>query len=51
MKKARTSEKPASAEAVARLAEQGKDISAFFKPRGRMVQPNRLARRARRSQS
>jgi hypothetical protein len=28
-----------SAEAIARLADQGKDISRFFKGQGRMVQP------------
>jgi hypothetical protein len=38
MKKAR---KPAavSADAIARLADQGKDVSRFFKGQGRMVQP------------
>lgn len=31
--------KPVSAETIARMAEQGKDISKFFKGTGRMVQP------------
>ena len=39
MKKTRKSEKPVSADAIARLAEKGKDISRFFKGKGRMVQP------------
>jgi hypothetical protein len=39
MKKARESAKPVSADAIARLAERGKDISHFFKGQGRMVQP------------
>ena len=39
MKKARKSAKPASADAIARLAERGKDISHFFKGQVRMVQP------------
>jgi hypothetical protein len=39
MKKTHKSAKPVSAEAIARLADQGKDISGFFKRRGRMVQP------------
>jgi len=39
MKKARKSAKPVSADAIARLAERGKDISRFFKGQGRMVQP------------
>lgn len=39
MKKTRKAGKTASAEAIARLADQGKDISGFFKRRGRMVQP------------
>ena len=39
MKKTRKRGKPVSAEAIARLADQGKDISGFFKKRGRMVQP------------
>jgi hypothetical protein len=39
MKRTRKPGKPVSAEAIARLAERGKDISGFFKRRGRMVQP------------
>jgi hypothetical protein len=39
MKKTRKLAKPVSAEAIARLADQGKDISRFFKGEGRMVQP------------
>lgn len=40
MKKTRKSaKKPVSADAIARLAEQGKDVSHFFKGQGRMVQP------------
>jgi hypothetical protein len=31
--------KPLTAEAIARLADQGKDISSFFEKQGRMVQP------------
>jgi hypothetical protein len=31
--------KPVSADAIARLADQGKDVSHFFKGQGRMVQP------------
>lgn len=39
MKKTRKSVKAVSAEAIARLADQGKDVSRFFKGQGRMVQP------------
>src|SRR5580658_4482957 len=39
MKRTRKSTKPVSAEAIARLADQGKDVSHFFKGQGRMVQP------------
>src|SRR5262245_27527005 len=39
MKRIRNSAKPLSAEAIARLADQGKDVSRFFKGKGRMVQP------------
>ena len=39
MKKTRESDKPVSADAIARLADQGKDVSHFFKGQGRMVQP------------
>jgi hypothetical protein len=39
MKTTRKSAKPVSAEALARLADQGKDISHYFEGQGRMVQP------------
>jgi len=39
MKKIVKSTKPATAEAIAQLADQGKDVSHFFKGDGRMVQP------------
>jgi hypothetical protein len=39
MKKTRKSARPVSAEAIAKLADQGKDVSHFFKGQGRMVQP------------
>jgi len=39
MKKTRRSGKPVSAEEIARMADQGKDVSVFFRGRGRMVQP------------
>ena len=39
MKKTPKPTKPVSPEAIARLADQGKDISGFFKGQGRMVQP------------
>jgi hypothetical protein len=39
MKRTRKSGKPASAESIARQADQGKDVSHFFKGQGRMVQP------------
>jgi hypothetical protein len=39
MKTIRDSARPASADAIARLADQGKDVSRFFEGRGRMVQP------------
>ena len=38
MKKTR---KTVSADAIARLADRGKDVSHFFKGQGRMVQPIR----------
>jgi|HubBroStandDraft_2_1064218.scaffolds.fasta_scaffold238527_2 hypothetical protein len=41
MKKTRKAAKPVSAEAIARLADQGKDVSHFFKGQGRLVQPIR----------
>jgi hypothetical protein len=39
MKKTRKSAQPVSADTIARLADQGKDVSHFFKGQGRMVQP------------
>jgi len=39
MKKTRKHTRPLSAEGIARMADQGKDVSAFFKNRGHMVQP------------
>ncbi len=39
MKKTRKAAKPISAEAIAQLADQGKDVTKFFTGRGRMVQP------------
>jgi hypothetical protein len=39
MKNTRKSAKPASADAIALQAEQGKDVSRFFKGQGRMIQP------------
>jgi hypothetical protein len=39
MKKTRDAARPVPAEEIARLADQGKDISRFFKGKGRMVQP------------
>ncbi len=39
MKKTRNSAKPVSADAIARLADQGKDVTKFFRGEGRMVQP------------
>jgi hypothetical protein len=39
MKKAHSPAKPVAAETIARMADQGKDISGFFKREGRMVQP------------
>ena len=41
MKKTRKSAEPLSADAIARLADRGKDVSHFFEGRGRMVQPIR----------
>ena len=38
-KKARKTAKPITAEAIARLADQGKDISRYFKREVRMVHP------------
>jgi hypothetical protein len=39
MKKTRKGQKPVSAEAIARLAEQGKDVSSFFTNAGQMMEP------------
>lgn len=39
MKKTRNSSKIVSADEIARLADQGKDVSGFFLGQGRMVQP------------
>jgi hypothetical protein len=39
MKKIRKSGKSVSAEAIARLADRGEDVSRFYKGQGRMVQP------------
>ena len=39
MKKHPKKKKPITAEAIARLADQGKDISRHFKGDGRMVHP------------
>jgi hypothetical protein len=39
MKKTLRSTKPVSAEAIARQAERGKDVSRYFTGQGRMVQP------------
>ena len=40
MKNTRKSAKPPSADAIARLAERGEDVSRFFRGPGRMVQPS-----------
>jgi hypothetical protein len=39
MKRTRKAARPVSADAIARLADQGKDVSGFFRGKGRMVQP------------
>jgi len=39
MKSTRSRRKPVSAEAIARIADQGKDVSRFFTNRGRMMAP------------
>jgi hypothetical protein len=39
MKQTPKKSKPISAEAIARMADQGKDISRFFTNKGRMVYP------------
>jgi len=38
MKKTHSADKPVSADAIARMADAGKDISGFFTGKGRMVQ-------------
>jgi hypothetical protein len=39
MKKTHKRSKPVTAESIARLADQGKDVSGFFTNRGKMVHP------------
>jgi hypothetical protein len=39
MKRTRKSTKPVSAEVIAKLAEQGKDVSKYFTNAGRMMSP------------
>ncbi len=39
MKQIRKSNKAPSAESIARMADQGKDVSRFFTNRGKMMQP------------
>ena len=39
MKKTAKTSKPVPAEAIAKMADEGKDISKFFTGKGRMVQP------------
>jgi len=39
MKKTRSRKKPASAEAIARLADNCKDVSRFFTNSGKMMKP------------
>jgi hypothetical protein len=39
MKPARERKKPPSAEAIARMADRGEDVSRFFTNRGKMMQP------------
>jgi Ribbon-helix-helix protein, copG family len=39
MKKTRKPGKPVSAEQIARMADKGESVTAFFKREGRMVQP------------
>ena len=41
MKSIRKSRKPATAEAIARRAERGEDVSHFFSNTGRMMEPIR----------
>ncbi len=39
MKNSRRTRKPISAEAIARVADHGKDVSRFFTNKGRMLSP------------
>lgn len=39
MKKTRSRKKPLSAEAIARLADRGQDVSRFFTNRGKVMKP------------
>jgi hypothetical protein len=39
MKKTRKTKKPIASEAIAKLAEQGKDISGHFTNKGKMMSP------------
>jgi hypothetical protein len=39
MKKTPKAKKPITAEAIARLADRGKDISRYFTGQGRMIHP------------
>ena len=39
MKKAHKSTRPVSAETIANMADQGKDVTRFFAGQGRVVQP------------
>jgi hypothetical protein len=39
MRTTRSPAKPVSAEAIARMADRGQDVSGFFKNQGRMVRP------------
>jgi hypothetical protein len=44
MKSIRKSRKPISAEAIARLADEGSDVSRFFNNNGRMMMPGTIQR-------
>ncbi len=44
MKSTRKPRKPLSAEAIARLADQGKDVSTFFTNTGRIMMPGPIRR-------
>jgi len=39
MRRTRKSARPVSADAIARLADKGENVTRFFKGQGRMVQP------------